>query len=444
MRVYDVAPPPVVPPITDHVSSVYSVAVGAPPPVVGVFTHPGVLLGQAQLDFVKGKLALGLNPWQDGYNKMIAAKNDIANSSNITRTFSSLSWVPKPWITVGRGSGGSPSEGDGDQQADGIAAYTHALIWYYTGNRASAQKAIEILNGWATTCTGIKFDTAVYSDGLLQAGWCGSIFPRSAEIMRYTFTPTGTETALNVAACKTFFANVFIPRVKNGWSGGAANWLQSMAEALMNCAIFNDDTTNFNLALANWRGWTPGSFWLVGDKNKWPNLNGLPISPTGTNYDSAGQSRAGFIGYWKNPTAAVPWPSGLEQETGRDPWHMTMGFGAAINACETARLQGVDLYGEQQTRLVTAMELNTKYLHDVYVDGIKPPTGWPFAANGNWGANPTDVQRVPWEIGYNHFANRVGLSLPNTLALLTDYVRPSNYRAALHMCFETLSHYGTP
>ena len=42
--------------------------------------------------------------------------------------------------------------------------------------------------------------------------------------------------------------------------------------------------------------------------------------------------------------------AGVCQETCRDFGHMQMGFGACVNAAETAFIQGVDLYGEQVCR----------------------------------------------------------------------------------------------
>ena len=56
--------------------------------------------------------------------------------------------------------------------------------------------------------------------------------------------------------------------------------------------------------------------------------------------------------------------------------------------------------------------------------------------NGAW--------KITWEIGYNHYANRLGISMPNTAKFLTDVVRPSHWRTTYFMCYETLTSYGTP
>lgn len=450
----DGSTPPPPPPTADFLAAVSGAAVGTvtPPPPPPGFTHPGVLLGLPQLDFVKARLVAAQAPWTTEYTRMLnqaASATQMPNSANAGRQYSSLSWTPNPWAVVGRGSSGSNSEGDQDEQGDATAAYTHALIWYYTGARANAVKSIQILNAWSAVLRSHKFDTTNYADGLLQSAWTGAMWPRAAEIMRYTFTPTGTEPTLNLPNMDAMLRQAHVVNVQDGWTGGGFNWLMTMAEALMNISVYLDDNALYAKALSNWRQWTKAGVWRTGDVNQWPQLAGLPISPrltlpnrwnNTTTYDKSTTSAASLRTYWYSPTS---WPSGLSGETGRDPWHMAMGFGSIFNAAETARLQGADLYGEEQSRLTTALELNCGFLHEQYVDG-HDPVAWPFAASGTWGTRATDVQRMTWEMAYNHYRNRNGVSLPNTLALLQDYVRGTGYRATLHFAYEPLTHNGVP
>ncbi|HYN73657.1 MAG TPA: hypothetical protein VES60_14250 [Nakamurella sp.] len=58
--------------------------------------------------------------------------------------------------------------------------------------------------------------------------------------------------------------------------------------------------------------------------------------------------------------------------------------------------------------------------------------------------NTNDSWKVTWQIGDNHFASRLGVSMPNTSKLLTDLVRPSSRRTTLFMDDETQTGYGTP
>ena len=54
-----------------------------------------------------------------------------------------------------------------------------------------------------------------------------------------------------------------------------------------------------------------------------------------------------------------------------------------------------------------------------------------------WFPNPTIRPNPMWEIAYNQYANRAGMTLPNTAAIIA-MVRPTN--ADHHMVWETLSH----
>ena len=399
------------------------------------FTHPGILLGKTQLSFVKGKLAAGAQPWTTGLANLKNAKADTGRNKGVA--YSSLSWTSRPVAYVGCGAYHNPDEGCFDEVNDAVAAYTQALLWYYTGNNANAQLAIKILNAWSGKLIDHKFDST-YSDGHLQAAWMGEVFPRSAEILRYTYTAPAGQPTLNVSQFSTMLKKAFLPHVINGWTGGGANWLLSMADATMNIGIFNDDRATFDNGVADWRAQVPAAIYMAGDQNALPQLAGMPISPAGTMYERSTTTAASFKNYWHNPTKFV---SGLEGETLRDINHMAMGFGAMLDGAETARLQGVDLYGAEKNRIVTAMELNTGYIYAAVKGGQNPPPNWVGTApinttNGSW--------KITWEIGYNHFANRLGVSMPNTSKLLTNLVRPSSWRTTLFMDYETLTSYGTP
>lgn len=420
------------------------------------FTHPGVMLGLPQLDFVKNQIDGGFAPWTTEYTKMMNAKCDLAGSANNTRRFMDPSWVPSPVAIVIRDSSGANAVGDTDEQGDAIAAYANALDWYYTGNRASAVKATQILNAWSAVLQDHKFNTVDARDGLLQSGWTGSLWPRSAEIIKHTFTASGAEPVFDWVAFGAMLRRAHVHWVKDGWTGGGANWLQVMADAMIQMGVFLDDQAIFQKGLDNHREWALSSYWKTGDVNRWPQLAGLPVSPrilqpsqwnTTTQWDKSTTSFALMDSYWHNPSTYI---NGLQGEMYRDPHHMTFGFAATMNACETARLQGVDLYGEQQARYVPSIELACASIHDAYVENIKPPARlaavYTTAQLSAWGAAGTtnNPQRISWVGFYNHYHNRMGISMPETLQTINDYVMPAGYRAALHMAFEPLTQNGTP
>jgi len=404
-------------------------------PTAPGFAHPGILVGSEQLDFVRAKINAGAEPWTSALANAMKAKADSGGNAGVA--YSSPSWTPRPRAYVGCGSHRSPDEGCSDELNDSIAAYTKALRWYYTGDADAARGAIAIMNAWSSTLVDHRFD-ATYSDGHLQAAWVGEVFPRAAEIIRYSYSPGRGDPALNVAGFSGMLDRAYLPHVIDGWYGGGANWLISMAEATMNIGIFTDDYATFDAGVAAWRAQVPAAIYLSGDSNTIPGLAGMPISPPDTMYAHTSTSRSSLGRYWYTPTRFI---SGLEGESCRDINHMAMGLGAMINGAETARLQGVDLYGEEQDRIVAALELNSGYVHDAVAGGQNPPANWVCpnpvnTTNGAW--------KVTWEIGYNHYANRLGIAMPHARQLLLDVVRPSAWRSSGHLDYETLTHAGTP
>ena len=63
-------------------------------------------------------------------------------------------YTPHPWTNCDRGPFSKPDLVCKDEQHDSAAAYTQALLWYFTGNKAYAQNAIHIMNAWSGTLTG--------------------------------------------------------------------------------------------------------------------------------------------------------------------------------------------------------------------------------------------------------------------------------------------------
>ena len=66
---------------------------------------------------------------------------------------------------------------------DCAAAYSQALMYAITGDKAYAENAIKIMNAWSSTLVGGHN----YANGPVQAAWSGSVWPRAAEIIRYTY-----------------------------------------------------------------------------------------------------------------------------------------------------------------------------------------------------------------------------------------------------------------
>jgi hypothetical protein len=93
-----------------------------------------------------------------------------------------------------------------------------------------------------------------------------------------------------------------------------------------------------------------------------------------------------------------------------------------VNAAETARQQGLDLYAEQAKRIMAALEFQAQYL---------PPNNSTPPKNVTFHTHPT------WEIAYNHYHNRMGFDLPKMAAVLPR-IRPTGVNH--QMAWETLTH----
>ncbi len=93
-----------------------------------------------------------------------------------------------------------------------------------------------------------------------------------------------------------------------------------------------------------------------------------------------------------------------------------------MNAAETARQQGLDLYGEQGKRIMAPLEYRAQFL---------PPNNASVPQYLAFNKHPT------WEFAYNHFHNRLGYNLPKMAAVL-----PANRPTGVnhHMPWETLTH----
>jgi hypothetical protein len=407
--------------------------------------HPGVLVSQSELNFVKAKIAANQEPWASAFTKM---QNSGMSSATVLRPtayrFSSLSYQPMPvaqvrcWTGTGAAYAlahpelGLSEAGCREQTDDAMAAYTQALMWYFTGNIAYANKAIAIMNAWSATNTEILFDqprtdtnAQVYGNGKLQAGWTAEIITRAAEIIRYS---NAGWSSTDITRFSQMLTNVYLPLTITGWTS-QSNWLMTFADATINIGIFNDDRATFNAGVAYWRAKVSSSIYMTTDGVQ-------PVAPiVSTQFDTPAEIKS----YWYSPTTYI---NGLQQETGRDLSHMMMGLGSMSNAAASAGIQGVDLFAEHSTRIRSAYELNAgftnQYLDEAARLGTTPPSTW---RPTGW-VNPNfktggEAYKGGWEVAYQHYAVQLGLPMPNTEKLVKR-LRPTG--TAMQLSWETLTH----
>jgi Alginate lyase len=343
----------------------------------GAFTHPGAVDNKADLDFVKKQIAAGQNPWARLFNELKT-------------------------LAIGNKSTTAPTTANA-QKNNARKAYANALAWYYTGNQTYAENAIGILDVWGTTFIG--YPSAEGQD-LLQGGWIGALLGPAAEIMRCY---PGWEPA-NMAKVQTMFREKFYP-VLNTMSTWNGNVDLTQIDAMMSLAVFNDDKAEFNLGLQRMEARFPAYFYLAAD-------GGVPaIAGDGGDINA----------FWSKPAL---WVDGLTQETCRDNnHHAQFALASAMHAAEVAWNQGVDVYGKHSARFVATMELMAKQLLTGDMQGT-------CVSN-----SPTPDLYDTWEIGYNHYHNRLGMDLPNTYQLITTQVRQRGIND-WNIFYESLTHAG--
>jgi hypothetical protein len=409
----------------------------------GAFVHPGILLDGAQLESMRQRVRTGTQPTAAAFARLQNSGTSSGTPRRAPTRFSSLSFVPAPVSEVRDASGSNeaylPSLGLSESGAvehldDATAAYTHALAWYVTGDERHARKSAEILDAWSGMLREIKFDqprrpdngVQLFNNGKLQAAWGAQLFARAAEIVRHTWGGWPVE---RVQRYEDLLRRVYLPLTITGWSNGA-NWLMSLADATINIGVFTNDRTAFDAGVAMWRIKTPTTIYLTSD--------GPTPVPSDRSLIDVNRLRAA----WHHPSR---WIEGLQGETLRDLSHMTMGMGAMASAAETARIQGVDLWGEQRRRIVAAAELQAGYVN-AYLDevarrgGAQPDASWrpPGWVGPNFSVGGS-AYRSGWEVLLRHYAGRDRIALPQTAALV-GRLRPAGPN--LHNAWETLTHGG--
>jgi hypothetical protein len=362
------------------------------------FVHPGIVNGQAGLNFVKTKVAAGAQPWKTAYDRAVSSRAG------------SLSYAPAPIASVQCGNGGSTlNVGCDAQRNDAAAAYTHAVLWYHSGNQAHADKAKQIMNAWASTHTSTPWNgTATYGNNKLQTGWAGSNFLKAAEIIRYS---NAGWSASDIAKFETYMENVYLPLTIDGWQG--FNWITLLADTTMDIGVFINDRAVFTNGLDDMRRAVPAYVYMSSD-------------------GSAPSNASGWNG-------ATTFTSGITQETCRDLSHSAMGVASIMYSAETARLQAVDYYEEQRSRLQAMVEFHAEAVRHLEAKAANASYVIPSKFCGGTLKSGGSGYTVTGDVALNHFANRLGLPMTDQRSYVLKY-RPMSNTTNLHMQLETLTH----
>jgi hypothetical protein len=369
-------------------------AVQAAEDAPATFTHPGVGVSVAQLDFVRAKVQAGAQPWTDAFNQAKSSK------------YASLSRTPKPRAVVECGSYSNPNLGCTDEREDAIAAYTDALLWYLTRDDRYAQKSIQLMDAWSATIS-----DHTNSNAPLQTAWSASSWPKAAEIIKHVYGNWP-----NSGRFATMLRNVYVPEMING-SNSNGNWELSMTEALQGIGVFLEDKTIYDKAISLYRLRVPAYVYLASD-------GALPKTVPSQNLNT----RDKIVNYWQGQPTFV---TGLTQETCRDFTHTGYGISSISHVLETARIQGIDMYPEFGERLRQALGFQSRWERN-----LEPVPSWLCKGTVNRGLGPIT------EVGFNALHTRLGIAMTNTQAL-TESRRPAGSNN-LFVAWETLTHAENP
>lgn len=318
------------------------------------FVHPGIDQNKNDLDQLKSMVLKGEEPYKSAYARMKAAAD--------------TPFTAQPFTHVMRGGYGRPNIGGNELSRSANMAYNYSLVWYITGEKKYAQKAIDILNAWSPVIW--DFDL---NDAKLLAAWTGHIFCNAAEILRHT--KSGWQQK-DQEQFTEMLMTVYYPLLRYYYPTANGNWDGAIIHTILAMAIFTNNREMFNNAV---------------DHYLHSPVNGSIFK---------------YI-----------YPSGQCQESMRDQGHVQLGLGEFAGAAQVAYTQGVDLFAAGDNRLALGYEYTAGFLF-----GQKPHCYGPISERQK-------ELRDDYETVYRHYTS-MGISVPFTKKA-ADSVRSKASRSVL-------------
>lgn len=318
------------------------------------FIHPGLNQSAGDLAHMKQQVVNEVAPWKDAFDRMKASIDLNLQVSAFTHVL--------------RGPYGKPNIGGKELSKGANMAYDCALVWYITGDKAYANKAIAIINAWSGTLW--DFD---YNDAKLLAAWTGHVFCNAAEILRYTGAAWQQQ---DMDRFTQMLMTVYYPLMRFYYPQANGNWDGAIIHSIMAIAVFTDNRKMFNNAMEHFLH--------------------APVNGSIFKYI---------------------YPNGQCQESTRDQGHVQLGLGEFAGAAQIAFTQGMDLFSIADNRIALGFEYTAGFLL-----GEKPYC---------YGVLSERVKelRDDYEAVYRHYASQ-GIMLPNTKRV-ADSIRPRVTRSVL-------------
>lgn len=353
------------------------------------FIHPGLLHTEADFERMRSKIQAGEEPWASAWNGLI--------SDGI----SSLGPSPAPLTVVVRGGDGSNF---GRLFAQIRFAYALALRWKISGDEDYAKRAVEFLNAWSSTLTGITGN----ADRFLAAGLYGYEFANVGEIMR-TYDGWAAE---DRARFKTMLLDIFYP--------------------ISHHFLVNHNGACISNYWANWDLANIANVLAIGVYADRPDLYQEALDYL---YHGKGNGALDNLVYYLHAGNL-----GQYQESGRDQGHTTLGVALFGAIGKMAWNQQDDLFAYDNYRLLAASEYIARYnlMEEVPYVPYGPNCrsaryGQPVISEHARGHN-----RPAWELIYNHYQNRVGIAAPWS-EKKAQQTRPERYGGGDELGWGTLT-----
>jgi parallel beta-helix repeat protein len=264
-----------------------------------LFKHPGLDQTADDLAYMKSQVLAWNQPWKDAFDNL---KRSVDLNTQVI-----------PFAYVLYGADGNPDSGAGAVKKNADLSYNCALIWYITGEKNYAAKAIEILNAWSLTLKG--FD---YEDAKLAAGQSAYLFCNAAEILRYTGSGWAQR---DIDRFTGMLYKVYFPLLRqySPQSGGSSEAV--IIQALISIAVFSDNAQLFNNAV---------------------------------NHLLHGSSNGSLLRYI--------YPSGECHESKTGIAKVKSGLSAFAGSARIAHSQGIDLYKAGGNRIALGYEYTSRQL----------------------------------------------------------------------------------
>ncbi|KAJ3272227.1 hypothetical protein HDV01_005881 [Terramyces sp. JEL0728] len=290
-------------------------------------------------------------------------------------------------------------------------SYQQAVMYLVTGNAKYADNAIAIIQNWTAAAQTPSYFPNYFADcpsnlnwwmcqnSPLNLGWVSVSWFRVAEILKFTYNGWNASNVEQVLV--NWFEN---NQIENLWKSttlisptakqaqyGMGNWHSTMTEGLMNYYFLKNNITGIQYVMQYYQRMVQGS----------------SIFPPF--YVSNGE----------------------ECEICRDIEHANYGTGSLVQIAETFWHQGVDLYSYGPAGYAglpgLAQVLETTAYIILY-------NAWPpnvVSVDLGWGNCSTFTKNgfTPggFHIGYNHYVNRLGLSMPYTQLLIAQNADTAYY-----------------